>query len=201
MMGMSTDDFFSDTKELESDLALLENLRWARKSFLDRICEASQSEDEEVLATLRLEATYQLAEFLFQLRARKIETKEQIRMLAELHNEYLVEATKDRAKLARLGLNRARMLEAIFTADTLPRLVQHWEEKPGTLDQSNLARFLAGLMSTETCRKVVVACARAGFLERERSSYGTMFVRSVGTLERLFAESLRELRMRNEKVC
>jgi hypothetical protein len=92
------------------------------------------------------------------------------------------------------------MLDAMFTADTLPRLLQHWGDKPGTLDQSNLARFLAGLMSSETCRKVVVACGQAGFLERERSPYGTMFVRSVGMMERLFAQSLRELRRRTMKA-
>jgi hypothetical protein len=199
-MTTSADDIFADAGELEPDLALLENLRWARKSFLDRLCEESVSRDDDVLTTLRLEATYQLAEFLYLLRARKIESKDQIRMLAELHNDYIVEATKDRDKLARLGLNRARLLDAMFTADTLPRLLQHWGEKPGTLDQSNLARFLAGLMSSETCRKVVVACGQAGFLERERSPYGTMFVRSVGTMERLFAQSLRDLRKRTVKA-
>ena len=121
-------------------------------------------------------------------------------MLAELHNQYLVELTKDRVKLARLGLNRERLLDAIFTADTMPRLLLHWAGKPGTLDQSNLARFLAVLMSTETCRKVVVACAQAGFLLRDRSPYGTMFVRSAGTLERLFAQCLRDLRRQTEKA-
>ncbi len=197
---MPVNDIFSDASELEPDLELLETLRWARKEFPDRVCEASESRDEDVLMTLRLEATYQFAEFLYLLRARRVETEDQIRMFAELHNAYLVELTKDQSKLARLGLNRDRLLDAIFTADTLPRLLLHWKEKPGTMDQSNLARFLAVLMSTETCRKVVVACAQAGFLARERSPYGTMFVRSVGTLERLFAHCLRELRVKTEKA-
>ena len=196
---MSANDIFADAAGLDRDLALLEHLRWARKEFVDRLCEASESREEDVMATLRLEATYQLAEFLYLLRARGIDSEQQIRTLAELHNQYIVELTKDRAKLARLGLNRARLLEAIFTADTLPRLLLHWGEKPGTLDQSNLARFLAVLMSMETCRKVVVACAQAGFLLRERSPYGTMFVRSVGTMERLFAQCLRDLRRRTNQ--
>jgi len=52
--------------------------------------------------------------------------------------------------------------------------------------QSNLARFLAALMSTETCRKIVVACAQAGFLLRERNPYGTIFAigRQSGVLFR-----------------
>ena len=199
-MSMSANDVFADAAELEPDLALLESLRWARKEFLDRICEASVSRGADVLATLRLEATYQVAEFLYLLRARGVETEEQIRMLAELHNEYIVELTKDPTKAARLGLSRDRLLDAIFTADTLPRLVHHWAEQPGTLDQSNLARFLAALMSTETCRKVIVACGEAGFLDRDRSAQGAILVRSLGTLERLFAQSLRDLRRRIEKA-
>jgi hypothetical protein len=197
---MSANDVFADAAETEADLVLLENLRWARKAFLDRVCEESVSQDEDVLAALRLEATHQVAEFLYLLRARGIETEEQIRMLAEMHNQYVVDLTKDAGKAARLGLNRPRLLDAIFTADTLPRLVHHWAERPGTLDQSNLARFLASLMSSETCRKVVVACGEAGFLVRERSPHGTMLVRSTGTLERLFAQGLRDLRRRIEKA-
>jgi hypothetical protein len=197
---MAVNDIFADVAEVEADLALLENLRWARKAFLDGVCEESASRDEDVLATLRMEATYQVAEFLYLLRARGIETGEQMQMLAELHNQYVVDLTKDADKAARLGLNRARLLDAIFTADTLPRLLHHWAERPGTLDQSNLARFLVALMSTETCRKVVVACGDAGFLVRERSPYGTVLVRSTGMLERVFAECLRDLRRRVEKA-
>jgi hypothetical protein len=197
---MSVNDIFADAAELEPDLALLESLRWGRKEFLGRICEESRSRDDDVLATLRLEATYQVAEFLYLLRARGIESEEQIRMLAELHNAYIVDLTKDPAKAARLGLSRDRLLDAIFTADTLPRLVHHWAAQPGTVDQSNLARFLAALMSAETCRKVIVACGEAGFLVRDRSAQGAILVRSSGTLERLFAQSLRDLRRRIEKA-
>ena len=195
---MSANDVFADAAEVEADLVLLESLRRARKEFLDRIGEESVSREADILATLRLEATYQVAEFLYLLRARSVETAEQIRMLAELHNQYVVDLTKDPAKAARLGLSRDRLLEAIFTADTMPRLVHQWAERPGTLDQSNLARFLAALMSTETCRKVIVACGEAGFLVRDRSAHGTILVRSAGTLERLFAETLRDLRRRIE---
>jgi hypothetical protein len=196
---MSAGDIFDDHRGLAADLLLLENLRWVKKQFFDRICQESRSRDPDVLATLRLESTYQLAEFLYLLRARCIETEEQIRMLAELHNEYIVDLTKDQAKVARMGLARDRLLDAIFTTDTMPRLVYHWAERPGTLDQSNLARFLAAVMSTETCRKVVIACSEAGFLVRERSPHGTILVRSLGALERLFGQSVRDLRQQIEK--
>jgi hypothetical protein len=180
----------------DAELALLENLRWSRKEFQDRISKASQSGKESVLEALRLEATYQLAEFLFLVRARNIETESDIRRLAELHNQYIVDLMKAPEKMQRMGLTRERALEAMFTADTMPRLLQNWQEGGGAIDQSNLARLLMGVMSTETCRKVVVACAEAGLLERKRTAYGTMLVLTTGKLEDIFGQILRELRSR-----
>jgi hypothetical protein len=78
----------------------------------------------------------------------------------------------------------------------MPRLLQNWREKPGTIDQSNLARLLVSVMSTETCRKLVVACAEAGCLRREKTPYGTIVVSSTGVLERIFGDCLREMRLR-----
>lgn len=189
-------DIFVDATEVEADLALLESLTAARKEFLDRLGAESLSKDEQVLASLRMESTYLLAEFLYQLRARGLETEEQLKLLADLQNDYIVDLMKDPAKMARLGLTRERLLDAMFTADTMPRLIQHWRERPGAIDQSNLARFLVTLMSTETCRKVLVACEAAGFIERQKSSFGTVLVVSKGVLERLFGEYLRSLRRR-----
>src|SRR5829696_8422763 len=195
-MHMAGDHVFSDPTEVEADLNLLENLTAARKEFLDQLGAESQSKDEQVLASLRMESTYLLAEFLYLLRARGLETEEQVKLLADLQNDYIVELMKDAGKMARLGLTRERLLDAMFTADTMPRLVQHWRERPGAIDQSNLARFLVTLMSTETCRKVLVACEAAGFIERQKSSFGTILVLSKGVLERLFGEYLRNLRRR-----
>jgi hypothetical protein len=78
----------------------------------------------------------------------------------------------------------------------MPRLLQHWRESAGAIDQSNLARLLMSVMSTETCRKVIVACADAGFLARKRTPYGTVLVISNGTLEEIFGGCLRDLRLR-----
>lgn len=183
----------------DNELALLESLRWSRKEFADRICEASRSEKNNVLEALRLEATYQLAEFFFLLRAQGIETVSDIERLAELHNQYVVDLMKDREKMRRLRLSSERALGAMFTSDTLPRLLQNWQDNKGAIDQSNLARLLMGVMSTETCRKVVVACTEAGFLERKKTAYGTMLVHTTGKLEDTFGQILRELRARIQR--
>ncbi|CAN7724798.1 hypothetical protein LJR220_001737 [Bradyrhizobium sp. LjRoot220] len=194
--SMKKDKVATTLATWDEELALLENLRWSRKEFVDRVCASSQSADAKVLGVLRLEATYQLAEFYFLLRARGIETEADIERLAELHNQYVVDIMKDAAKMDRLGISRERALESMFTADTMPRLLQHWRESVGAIDQSNLARLLMSVMSTETCRKVVVACAESGFLERKRTPYGTVLVFSNGTLETIFGNCLRDLRMR-----
>jgi hypothetical protein len=185
--------------EIEADLALLESLRWSKKEFFDRICQESKSQDEKVLSDLRSEPTYQFAEFYYLLRARKIETEDDIRRLADIHNKYIVELTKDVNKMARLGLKSDRLLDAMFPADTMRRLGQIWRDRPGTLDQSNLARLLVLVMSTETCRKLVIACEEAGFLHREESPYGMKLVRSNGVLEHVFGGCIRDLRHRIHK--
>ncbi|MCC6781066.1 MAG: hypothetical protein IT537_31220 [Hyphomicrobiales bacterium] len=179
-------------------MALLESLRWGRREFAERLCRDSASQAERTLDILRLEAAYHFAELFYLLRARGIETAEDVEVLAELHNAYIVGLTKDAGKMARLGLKLDRLLDAMFTADTMPRLLQTWRASSGAIDQSNLARLLVTVMSTETCRKLVVACADAGFLARERTPFGTMVVRSTGTLERIFGACLREMRQRVE---
>ena len=51
-------------------------------------------------------------------------------------------------------------------------------------------------MSTEQTRKVVLACEAAGFLDRRKTAFGTMVVRSTGVMERVFGGHLRDLRGR-----
>jgi hypothetical protein len=196
---MSRSKTGKERDEVEADLALLENLRWSKQQFFERTCEESSSRKEKILSVLRSEPTYQLAEFLYLLAARGIETVDDLARLADIHNRYIVELTKDPAKMTRLGLKSDRLHGAMFTADTMPRLLQNWRDRPGTFDQSNLGRLLVLVMSMETCRRVAMACTEAGFLKREKSPYGTILVSSNGALERIFESCARELRHRIRK--
>ena len=159
------------------------------------ICAASAVPEERILNTLRLEPTSQMAEFFFSLACFDIATPEQLDKPAELHNGYVVAVSKDKDKMIRLGLNQDRLLTAIFTADTRPRLIENWREKQGAIDQSNLARFLGIVMSAETCRKTIVACVEADFFERWKTIYGTNLLRSNGILEKIYGATLREARI------
>lgn len=187
-------DPFANEAEVELDLILLEHLKSGRKAFVEELCSASRQQTEEVLSVLRMESTTMIAEFFYLIRAHEIATAEQLQRLAELHNHYISELIKDKERATRLGLSTDRLLDAIFTGDTMPRLIQQWTERPGALDQSNLARFLVTLMSAESCRKIVVACEQAGFLQRERTRAGATVVMSSGVMEEIFARSVRGLR-------
>jgi hypothetical protein len=193
---MNASSLFGDPTEIEKDLFFLECVRLMRVEFSERVCARSKSQAEQTLATLRLEATYQMSEFYYLLQALAIKSAEQIQNLTNIHNDDIIKLTKDQTRMARMGLSSDRLLNAIFTADTLPRLVESWRERPGAIDQSNLARFLAATMSTETCRKVVVACQAADFLTRERTHYGTVMISSLGVLEDIFGQCVRDARKR-----
>jgi hypothetical protein len=182
--------------EVEKDLLFLECVRLMRVRFSELICQKSQSNDPKVLDTLRIEAAFQIAEFFYLLSAQGISTLESVEALANAHNDYIIQLAKDKSKMARLGLSSERLLDAMFTSDTLPRLLQNWRDKPGSIDQSNLARFLMIVMSTETCRKVMLAFDAAGFVARQKTSYGTMVICSRGIVEETFSDCLRESRMK-----
>lgn len=182
---------------LTGDLSFLESLLWFRKTLIERLCEASVSQDESVLTVVRTEAATQFVEFLYLLKARGIASAEQIGALAHAHNAYLAFLSRDPGKMQRLGLTSDRLLSGMLTGDTLPRLTQQWQEKPGAIDQSNIARLLSITMSTETCRKVVVAFAQASFLSRTKCNYGSILITSTGVSEQVFGQTLREARLKH----
>ena len=183
------------SNELEADLYLLECMRYSRAQLNETICTASLSQASNVIQTLRLESSYHLCEFFFLLKANGFYETDDIQMLADMHNRYLADILKDPVRMQRMNVSSDRLLQAIFTGDTMPRLLEVWRHNRGSLDQSNLARFLVTIMSTETCRKLVVAFTSAGFLERSRSAHGTVVIRSNGQIEEIFGASIRQLRL------
>lgn len=191
---MSANDIFADVAEVADDLFVQEQILHARARLIERLGAASRSRDEDVLYMLRTEVMQQFCEFFYLLKARGIEDAAEIDALAEVHNQHVDLLLRDPAKMKRLSLRKDRLLDAIFTADTRPRLIETWAQRPGALDQSNLARFLVTVMSSETCRKLVVASAEAGFLERLRSPYGPTQLRSTGVMEEIYGGTLRDLR-------
>ena len=181
-------------RETAADLEFLEALRAMKARFFGDVVIAAATDEPNVLHSLRQEPLYQLAEFLFAIRSYGVDTADKIDRLASLHNDHLLALRSDPDRMLRMGLRPDRIEAALFTGDTLRKLVANFGGDPSAIDQSDLARFLVTVMSTETCRKLTVACEKAGFLERVRSPYGAMLVRTTGVIEDIFAKSLREAR-------
>lgn len=180
--------------EITSDLAFMETLRKMKARFQTEVMSASRADDPAVDVSLRQESFFQLAEFLFAIRTYELDSPQKIEAFADLHNEYLIAVREDRERMRRFGLTPDRIDAALFTGDNLRKLLANFAATPPAIDQSDLARFLVTVMSTETCRKLVLAAEKAGFLERTRSPFGAMLVHSSGELERIYGLILREAR-------
>lgn len=161
--------------------------------FFDELRSKSDSQDPVVLSMLDSSATFVVAEFYYRLGALKIETADDLQRFALAHNERLAHLGQSDLKVGRSQVKPGRIERAIFSADVMARLVQNWRDHKGAIDQSNLARFLVLEMSTETCRKAVVALSQAGCIDRVPTPYGTTLVLSKGWLEDIFGRSIRHL--------
>ena len=179
---------------IEKDFAALEHMRRARMNFGDRICAASADRTEDLLETLRQESMFEFAEFYFAIKAMDLCGADDIALLAEMHNDRIEGLLRNAAVMRQRKLTEKRLLDAIFSSDTRPRLEHYWRETPGALDQSNLARFLLPQMSAETSRQLAVAAETAGFLIRRDTLYGTKVVVSTGVMENVFGQCMREMR-------
>ncbi|MFS8036547.1 hypothetical protein ACI7BZ_06190 [Xanthobacter sp. AM11] len=175
------------------DLKVLDCLQASRVQFFDLLARRSVRRDEELLAALNAEAIYVIAEFYYRLDALKIETADDVERFAMEHNQRLSRLDAMQPAAGRPIPKPERIQRAQFSTDVMLRLVQNWRDHKGAIDQSNLARFLVLEMSTETCRKAVVALAKAGCLDRMHTPYGTTLVLSNGCLEEVFGTALRTL--------
>lgn len=184
-----------ESAEREKDFAALDLIAKARLDFERRICAASASNSEAILDILRQDKMFEYAQFFFTIATMGFHGQSDAVLLADFHNEHIDALLKNEADLKRRGLPKDRLLKAIFTSDTKPRLDLLWREQPGSLDQSNLARFLVTQMSSETARKITEAAEAAGFVTRRQHPFGAIVVRSTGVMERVMSEAIRQMRL------
>jgi hypothetical protein len=181
--------------EVAADLAFMETLRRMKARFQAEVLARAKLDDAAGAISLRQESFFQLAEFLFAFRMYGIDSSDKLERFADLHNRYLLDVREDRERMRRYGLTPERIENALFTGENLRKLLANFAQPNASIDQSDLARFLVTVMSTETCRKLVLAGEEAGFLERVRSPFGAMLVRSNGTIEDVYGIVLREARL------
>jgi len=90
------------------------------------------------------------------------------------------ELLNDRSKRDRAGMTVQRVRAALFSPTQIERVVEHVADGRLRLDQSDLGRLLSQAISTETCRKTLVALAKGGLLNR--INIGQVLVVSTGHL-------------------
>ena len=187
-------DPFASREETMGDVRTCEVLHEARADFYNALVEGSAIRAPHFVAKLRQESVYQMAEFFYLLRAFRLDSEEKIRRYVELHNRHLGALQEDRAKRRRLGLSPTRVHKGLFSQANVPKLIENYRTGDAAIDQSDLSRFLIEVMSPETSRKTAVTLTEAGYLERRRSPYQSVLVRSTEALERIFARGLRRVR-------
>lgn len=183
-----------EAEEVAADLAFMETLRRMKARFQSEVLAACQSDDPSVTLSLRQESFFQLAEFFFALQTYGIDSEEKLDRFADLHNTYLLGIRSDPERMRRYGLTPERIDSALFTGENLRKLLANFSAAGTAIDQSDLARFLVTVMSTETCRKLVLAAEKAGFLDRARSPFGAVLVTTRGVIEKIYGTVLREAR-------
>lgn len=183
-----------DLPHAAKGVKILDCLREYRQTFVDALLERANYSDIGVISMLNSDASQAIAQFFYRLRESAVESAEDLRAVAIQHNQELESLAGSKAHARHLRLKPERIERAIFSADVMQRLMQNWRDRKGAIDQSNLARFLALEMSTETCRKAVVALSHAGCLERVPTPYGATLVISNGQLEDILDRSIRSLR-------
>ena len=192
--GLSVVKEAGASDEVAADLAFMETLRRMKARFQSEVLAACQSDDPSVTMSLRQESFFQLAEFFFALQTYGIDSEEKLDRFADLHNRYLLEIRSDPERMRRYGLTPDRIDSALFTGENLRKLLANFSATGAAIDQSDLARFLVTVMSTETCRKLVLAAEKAGFVERARSPFGAVLVSTKGIIEKIYGAVLREAR-------
>ena len=187
-------DPFAEHGETMRDIRTCETLHEARAAFQEALVADAAVQERHFVRQLRQEPVFQMAEFFYLIRAFRLDSEAKIRRYAELHNRHLEALRSDPAKLHRLGLSPTRAEKGLFAPENIPKLVENYRSGEGAIDQSDLSRLLIEVMSPETCRKTAVVLTRAGYLERRHSPYRSVLIRSSGTMERIFARSLRHVR-------
>lgn len=103
-----------------------------------------------------------MAEFLFAIRTYGLDSPEKIERFAKLHNDHLFAIKGDRERMRRYGLSPTGSTRPCSPLRTSSSFSANFAAVPPAIDQSDLARFLVTVMSTETCRKLVLGHREGG---------------------------------------
>ncbi|CUW39629.1 conserved protein of unknown function [Magnetospirillum sp. XM-1] len=180
----------------------LDAMRTARSKFFDDLVTFARQHHanqpspgkggkELPVAILRSDNAYQIAEFYFLIEEFRLNDPERIGAFIDHHNRDMVAMLDAPDILKQQGVARQRIEEAVFSPEQRAKVLENAGAGRLRLDQSDIGRFLAPLISPETCRKTLVALADGGLLDRR--NIGQVIVASNGVIEGYFRSHLRQV--------
>ena len=191
-----------DAEPRESDeLAVLTAMRSGRAKFFRAVAEIAEAHappkrrDEkgallrDFVALVRSDGAAQIAEFLFLVEELGLKDGTRFRDFLEAHNAAMRAYLDEPARMRALGVTPQRIEAAVFSEEQMQFVAL--VSPPGSLylDQSALGRLLSEAMAPESCRKIAVALAEGGLLQRHQ--VGHVLLSSDGRLEELYRRYLR----------
>ncbi|MCY3873039.1 MAG: hypothetical protein OXF88_01950 [Rhodobacteraceae bacterium] len=179
-----------------SDVDVVVAMRTARQVFSDGILREAGTDQRDLRRRLTSDSVFQIAEFFFLLKCHGIETTQQVREFARLHNEYLTKAINSPEELERLERTRSQVDGAFFSEIGIDKLAENFLRNPPSFDQSDLCRFLVTQQSFENCRRSLKTLRDTGLLEETRIAYGSIVLHSRGNLEQVYQNHIETLRSR-----
>lgn len=184
------------------EFVCLDAMRTARAAFFDDIVSHAQRHQAELAASgknygavavamLRSDNAYQIAEFYYMAEEFQLSDPRKIACYVDRHNQDMHDLIRAPERLALHGVRKERISEAIFSNEEKAKVVENAACGRLRLDQSDVGRFLAPLISPETCRKTLVALSEGGLLERR--NIGAVIVTSTGALEAYYRQHLQQM--------
>ncbi|WP_157234872.1 hypothetical protein [Methylosinus sp. LW4] len=169
---------------LEANDIISRNIYVFRNKIVDKFCINASD-----MADVSIESLYKLAIFYLRLFAATKDEHFSIESFAESHNSRVSDLLSN--KIYFHTARREALLRSIFTSDVMPRLAFTWNQYSYSIDQSNIARFMATELSTETVRKVIIFGERYGMFVRS-NALGVVIVKSTGVLEQVVLDTISE---------
>lgn len=181
-------------------LSCLMGLREGRAAFFERVTahatehapDERRNEDgtlgRDFLSLIRSDGAAQIAELFFLIEELGLKDGKKFRPFLESHNQAMQAYIDEPSRLAGTGLTIQRIKAAVFTEERMGFF--EFVSPPGKLflDQSSIGRLLTELMAPESCRRIVIALAEGGLVERHQ--LGSVLISSEGLLEGFYRDHL-----------
>ena len=170
---------------------LLTTLLQAESVFTQEF--AKVTDDQKAVKALQHVAVREIAIFFFLLKQNRVTDGRRIREAAIAHNALIDELKDDQSALGAIKKTQAQISSAKFTEHGIAKLMSNYELAGNPIDQSDLSRFLALQMSTETCRSTIELLSRYDFLERSKIETGSTLIRNTTKLIEIVSNYLANL--------